>query len=391
MSSINFGPAVLRTVPFSEPGCRPLRRRASAPELADANKIHENASPSYQAGNTVRLHLMSRLVQATIIRTFTPFTMAPVMVVRIFEPAIDLEGDFVLKVYDRRYSTEARDEEGDNNAWTVARDMGFEKRRWSSDFVKFFLHLMSSQHLDDTGDDFWDEEDEEDSESTGDEEEGLADAYTEMYFQVQCLKMYRAETEFYRRAREHHIDGVDIPRFISSVRIPPSYTSKYHHTQSSHIKGIPGVLLQYVPGFSMLRLYDTSSPPPPGPEHWKSIIDDGLRTVQYYMQNMEILNMDQNIARNTVVHWDPIGEKWKCKLIDFGHCQFRAKNMRKWEWRSCQAGLQEEAAVGRFMQAMLEKNTGFQYRWEQSQYSDELARDFRGEFSTGIEPSDYPS
>lgn len=213
-------------------------------------------------------------------------------------------------------------------------------------------------------------------------------AYDEMYFQVQCLKMYRTELEVYRRARKHGIDGKDVPRFISNVRIPPSYSSQHHQTESSSIKGTPGVLLQYLPGFPLMDLYSTS-PSPPTREHWKSIIDDGLQIVRYFMQNMEIRNLDQNTTRNNVVHWDPIRQNWKCKLIDLGHCEFRPKAMRKWEWRRCQAVPDEEAAIGRHMQTFLARNKGFQYAWERSRCSEELVRDFRGEFSTGIEPCGY--
>lgn len=151
MPSISFNTAVLEPVPLAEPGRTSLRRRASAPELANVNSIREQAV-AYEVGNTIRLQLMggrvqAKIVRAEIVKTFTPFTMAPVMVVRIFEPILDLEGDFVLKVYDRRYSAKLREPHSERDQWTVTRDMEFEKRRWSKDFVKFFLHLMANKDL----------------------------------------------------------------------------------------------------------------------------------------------------------------------------------------------------------------------------------------------------
>ncbi|KAJ4991747.1 hypothetical protein SVAN01_02862 [Stagonosporopsis vannaccii] len=391
MPSINFNATFLEPIPLAAPGRTPLRRRASAPELAKLDHICEQAAEAYEVGNTIQLQLMGRQVRAQITKTFTPFTMAQVMVVRVFEPLLDLEGDYVLKLFHRRHSPGLREPHSERDRWSAARDIEFEKRRWSKDFVKFFVHLMANEHLHYTGEDF-DEDDEvgNDSESSIDDEKD-SNAYDEMYFQVQCLKMYRAELEVYRKARRHGIDGDDVPRFISSVRVPPNYTSRYHKTECSSIKGIPGVLLQYLPGFPLKNLYCTSLRPPPLRKHWKLIIDDGLRIVQYFMQNMEIRNLDQSTTRNTVVHWDPVDQKWKCKLIDFGHCEFRPQGMSKWEWRRRQAALDEEAAVARHMQIWLGRNEGFQYLWERSQYSEDLLRDFRGEFSTGVQPDDYES
>jgi hypothetical protein len=71
------------------------------------------------------------------------------------EPAMNLEGDFPLKIYDRRYSCSRRlDHEGPWGECTPARDMNFEKRRWDRTFVKCFLHLMANGWLDHGVDDY---------------------------------------------------------------------------------------------------------------------------------------------------------------------------------------------------------------------------------------------
>lgn len=392
MSSIRFDNSVLEPVPSAEPGRQPLRRRVSAPELADLTSIYENEPEAYEDGNMIRIQLPSQSIQVRIIKAFTPFTMAQAMVVRIFEPTLNLEGDYVLKVYDRRYTTELRWDDGMDD-WTTDKDIQLERRRWSKPFVKFFLHLMANKWQFYDGHDFWIDDDnskgnEHDSEpASEDEQQAKFDTYDEIRVQSYCLKMYRAELEVYRRAREHNIDGIDVPRFVSSVRIPASYSSKICQVQSSSIKGVPGILMQYVTGFPMVDLYDTPSPPAPR-EAWKSIVDDGVRIVQYFMQKMEVRNMDESIARNSVVHWNPVEGNWKCKLIDFGHCEFRQKGTRKWKWRCDQASTDEEGMVGRVMQTRLKKAKGFEYTYERSQYSEELARDFNSLFDTGIEPSE---
>ena len=44
------------------------------------------------------------MIKARIIKAFVMFSMAAVVVVRIFEPTLEIEGNFVLKVYDNRCS-----------------------------------------------------------------------------------------------------------------------------------------------------------------------------------------------------------------------------------------------------------------------------------------------
>lgn len=56
------------------------------------------------------------------------FTMAAVMVVRIFEPSIELKGEFVLKTYDHHYNDEIRDQH-DVPYWDLRRDVEVEKPR----------------------------------------------------------------------------------------------------------------------------------------------------------------------------------------------------------------------------------------------------------------------
>lgn len=361
-------------------------RRASAPELADLSSIYGTTQEPYAIGNMIRFQILetsgrSRTIQARIVKSFAPFTMACVVVVRIKDSTAELKGDFVLKIYDRRYSNNIRRKAEDQ--WNQVRDMEFEKRRWSKDFVKYFLQLMNNEHLHYAG-----EEDEACKNANQNFNELELDAYDELYFQVHSLKMYRTELEVYRRARSHHIDGLDVPRFISSVRIPPVYNSKHCNPTSTSIKGTPGILLQYIPGFPMTDLYNTPFPLAPLTT-WPSIINDGLRIVQYYTQHMSMRNLDDCIPRNNVVHWDPISSAWKCKLIDFGHCMFRGADERRWDWRYGQALTDDEGAIARWMAIELERKKGFVYEWERSGYSQQLIGDFMGEDGSCVEPVGY--
>jgi hypothetical protein len=143
-------------------------------------------------------------------------------------------------------------------------------------------------------------EDEDGSDVNQEKDNDEEDAYGELFHQAICLKMYRAELEVYRQAREHGIDGRDVPRFISSVHIPPSYHSKHCQAQSAMIKGIPGILMQYLPGFPFIGLYQLACPPPPRLDWQYIIIDDRVWIVQYIAQKIDFCKYNCN-AGNTVV------------------------------------------------------------------------------------------
>jgi hypothetical protein len=207
-------------------------------------------------------------------------------------------------------------------------------------------------------------------------DQGEQIAYEELGCQAFCLKMYRAELEVYRQARQHGIDGTDMPRFISSVRIPPSYHSKFSRLEGATLKGVPGILIQYLPGFPLQDLYNSESPPAPR-SAWQSIVDDGVRIVQYINTKMNFINRDvSGYRRNTIIHWDPIGQRWKLKMIDFGHCIIRKKGTSDWEWRKLQAWEDEEGAIGLYTQLRLKKDKGFDCVYERSQYYLDLSEDF---------------
>lgn len=151
MPSIIFSHDILGPVPDTV--IKKLRRRHSAPELFMSGARSRRAH-AYFTGSFLRLQLDSgsqnlltvSVAQAEIIKTFKPFTMAPVMVVRICEPALNLEGDFVLKPYDRCALTEGRRDKRIRKCG-ITSDGEFEKRRWNKDLVQYFDKPMAHSNL----------------------------------------------------------------------------------------------------------------------------------------------------------------------------------------------------------------------------------------------------
>lgn len=382
MSSLRYGTEVVEPIAVARTG---LKRRASSPELATLNSILDpskgkNAQP-YEVGQIVRLQLRNHILNARITKLFNPFTMAPVMVVQIHAPYVDLRGDFVLKIYDRRYASAVREEE-EIPEWDAAHEVQFQKEQWrdpslklASDLIKQESHQTYSAEGESATEEIVDAQDRNASSECG---------WQELELDYTCTRTYIHELETYRRAREHSIDGKDVPRFISTVRVPQTYWSRYCTAPSYATEGIPGILLQYIPGFPLSDLYDVPSPVPEQ-STWKHIIDDGARAVANMVQSLGVNNLD-TCPRNTVVHWDPIKEEWRCKIIDFGRTVFQSKATSDDEWRRRQAQLDEEASIAQYMEGFLKREKGFWYTYERSQYYQKLM----DEFDFGL-PSDWDS
>jgi hypothetical protein len=139
---ISFGAEMLQSM--SQP-CAALKRRVSSPKLVAMSSMLASDNPTqlHETGNVVRLQTSQCTVTARTMKVFAPFAMAPAMVVRIHSPHIDLNGDFTLKVYDRRCSTSSQ-ETYDAPVWNGDRDLGFEKHQWHDPTLKQVLNGISN-------------------------------------------------------------------------------------------------------------------------------------------------------------------------------------------------------------------------------------------------------
>jgi hypothetical protein len=63
-------------------------------------------------GNTIKLYLKIKgekvATDAEVIKLFEPFTLSSAMIVRIASSSLELDGNMVLKLFDRRFATELR-------------------------------------------------------------------------------------------------------------------------------------------------------------------------------------------------------------------------------------------------------------------------------------------
>ncbi|CAI7598702.1 unnamed protein product [Penicillium glandicola] len=89
--------------------------------------IDEVTKCPYVAGNKITLQLDGRPVQATVVKTFEPWTNSCAMVLSFDSDlsALGIKGNVVLKIYDRRFSTQLRCFSKVTGPWTpeIERDL----------------------------------------------------------------------------------------------------------------------------------------------------------------------------------------------------------------------------------------------------------------------------
>ena len=337
-----------------------LRHAHSSPNLHSKPML----STEDAAGNHVRLcihpeastGLPSFHTSANVLKTFEPFTMAPVMVVRIDEERYNLHGAFALKVFDRRYSDDLR-QHVKMRPWTETSDCEFRKFMLTPDGEKLhrecdaYLVCDLPEYAEDNNND---SEEPSDDDWKAREEEG--------WIYTQSQKMYRNEVTVYRRM--HDYQGTGNPRLIATVSMSKSNSSSHLQPDHTDIATTPAILLQYLPGFPLSDLYNHPTSRNVPREEWQHLIDSTLVTINT-MGKRGILNTDTS-TRNTVVNLDSIEGVWKAKIIDFGHCQFRDAGTSTRDWRDKRSRYDEEDEIGGDVRCSLGKKKGGGYVYVRS-------------------------
>lgn len=257
-------------------------------------------------------------LQAEIVKVFEPFTLSSVMLVQLqvaATPSVseELPGLVVLKVYDRRFATQFRQ---DYNAspWSVETEQQYRQFLSSRDGEKFVARLK-------------------------DEYYGMSEvvkiqndaARLEVYLDHCLQEMFDAEVEVYNALSE--IQGKCIPQLYSTVSVQDG--DKYSTIQ--------GILLQYLDGFSLV---DISLHAPK--DHWQSIGDDAIGII-HYLNSKDIMNEDVS-RKNFLVCKD---EKYQVFMIDFALCQFRKDVDDDELWWEDKSIYDEEGRVGYSLQRSL--------------------------------------
>lgn len=200
----------------------------------------------------------------------------------------------------------------------------------------------------------------------------------EAYLTNLLQALYSDEFETYKRMQD--VQGKDIPRLVAAVLLPDYYSSP-HTSPTLSFQNLwsttSGLLLQYIPNaYTLEELYSLRMPPQIPVSAFQYICDDAIHTVRKFMAR-GIMNADVNV-RNTLIWWS--GEKYKVFLIDFGHCCFKdecPEEVGEHGWRTKQALVDEEGAIGRVMEANLKVFRGGGFTYRESKYGRRLRHEYQ--------------
>jgi hypothetical protein len=252
-------------------------------------------------------------------------------------PKLASEGNMVLKLFDRRFTTEFR------RVWNV--DVWTPEAE--NEFHQFVNDPASSRFLADI---------QKDKVSNSPFEIKMSAGQSEAWMNQAMLDFYNTEVKAYDTLSD--VQGDVVPRLIGLVTA--SSSSSVSPGPLDQPTAIPGILLQYIRGF---QLKDLGSHAPK--ELWDGICQDAMQLLRATGER-GILNLDVQV-RNVIVkklranHYKPF-------MIDLAICRFRAEAKDEEEWRQWRVDEDEEGWLGHGMEDHLDED----YFYRRSAYSKQL-------------------
>lgn len=251
-------------------------------------------------------------------------------------------GVAVLKVFDRRFATQFRDDEG-IPSWSVEIEQQYRQYILdeNEDAEKFITKLED-----------WDYS------CINDIRNGSA-ARREAFLQFRLGEMFQSEVRTYNTLSEYQ--GIHIPQFYSPVTVLQTFDTEPPEKHTI----VHGVLIEYLQGFSLMDL-PTHAPK----EHWQSIGDDAMGITRC-LTAKDVLNNDVS-RRNFLICKDEKRGTFKAFMFDFGMCEFREDFANDEYWREEKYMFNEESRMDRLLKEML----GPDFIYSPSEYYEQLAMEF---------------
>lgn len=245
-------------------------------------------------------------IKVTIKRVIS-ITISPVLEVQLHIPGYDRA---ILKLYDRRTGgprSRAPYNEGAESAWQDCVRSGLAKEivedlQYEDDMRKARRLGIADETDNETSDD--DDEDNDDSRNEVQEQEAW------IYHTVQ--RFYTTEVRAYSELQS--LQGRCIPRFITSVidnspKRPADLPAAFFQ--------IPGILLEYIDGFT---LADIALHIPDQPRVWETVVKNAMAVAEA-INNAGVLHNDCQ-PRNVLIA-NPKQGQYQSYFIDFAHCAFK--------------------------------------------------------------------
>jgi hypothetical protein len=293
----------------------------------------------YFAGNNLAVQIndenssgqASESLDVTVCQAFDPFTLSCALLVQLDWPSLKLKGQYVLKLFDRRFAAQLR-REHKACSWTPEVEDNYRNFVHSGGLRELVAFIAEKET-----DDYW----------SARKQKDWNQAQLEAYLQYCSRKFYKTETAVYYRL--HELQGQDIPRFIARVVI--------RRTSSDPVDeylDCPGILLEYIQGFPLTDIEEFAPK-----AAWQPICDEAIRIINR-ISNLNVRNEDVK-TRSFMVqpNPDPDTAQFKLCMMDFGSCVLRKPDQDDHDWREWKAMQDEEGAIGLVMERKL--RGGFKY------------------------------
>jgi hypothetical protein len=241
-----------------------------------------------------------------------------------------LQGNFVLKVYDRRYATGLREQ----------LEMSLWWRRTESAYLKFVREGNAKRVFDEC-----DAAYKEDEFFCGDN--SWNNAQCEAYLQYLCIQSYETETRAYDKMLD--MQGKYVPRLFArgwlQRNLEPGLANEF--------VGCPWILLEHVQGFPLTDLSEHAPR-----TDWQYICETAIQII-LMIGDRGICNGDVN-TRSFIIAQEKETGQYRVVMMDFGICWFRDQVKDEEDFNFRQAHADEEGAIGHIMAKKLKG--GFVYR-----------------------------
>lgn len=262
--------------------------------------------------------------QVRIVDVIEPATLSVVVIVEVDPPSTQ-EGQtsqpnpplkMVLKVFDRRFSLQLREELKSSVPPTLATEeeyLVFLQQGSMADFATKY-----NQDYKFTSDD-WDS------------------PMQEAYFSLTCARMKETEARIYDYLVD--LQGIHIPTFYADVQIAskPVAGEQVYENFAKYIDA-GAILIEYIPGF-LLSTMVTETPE----LAWPGICDQAIKVVHKIIGH-HFVNTDMQ-TRNVIVRRDGV-EDYRVFYIDFGLCDFRDPSDSDEVWMEYSYQNAEENRIG---------------------------------------------
>ncbi|KAK3939925.1 hypothetical protein QBC46DRAFT_459338 [Diplogelasinospora grovesii] len=178
----------------------------------------------------------------------------------------------------------------------------------------------------------------------------------------ECQELFACETQAYSRLQD--LQGACIPHMYAHILITPNTPD--HVTPPNRYDEVKGVLLEFIPGYTLRPIHNTSALlAPPDPQEWQGVVQSAVDTAHEINKRGIIMKdcQPRNVMADSRRSHKPF-------IIDLAQCRSKDEMMKFWEDSDNEVEVEEieywiqaitadnPGAIGSIMQTKLPREKG---------------------------------